>query len=111
MLMSEGVEELSGTSLSYLMLLVYSICKILNIEMLNEYVFRGSKSYVLSPDKSEMITLYRTVGKTMENATKLCEINLVQVFDVLCINRKARSLLSFRQQMDLLTQILISTDV
>lgn len=47
------------------MLLVFSICKILNIEMLNEYIFKGSRSYILTPDKSEAVMLYKTVGRSM----------------------------------------------
>lgn len=108
---SETGEELSGTSLSYAMLVVYCICRVFNIELLNEYVFRGSKSHLISPEKGEIVPLYKVIGKSMDNAMKLCSINMAQVFDVLGIDRKAKKVLSFRQQMDLLSQYLICTDI
>lgn len=108
---SEAGEELSGTSLSYAMMLVYCICRVFNIELLNEYVFRGSKSYLISAEKGEAVPLYRIIGRSMENTMRLCLINVAQVFDVLGIGRKAKKLLSFGQQLDLLSQYLICTDV
>ena len=93
------------------MFLVHCISKIFNVSLLNEFVFKGSKSHLVGAEKGEVVPLYRSIGKSMEGAMRLCNIDICQIFDILGLDRKWKRNLSFKQQVDLLSQFMIVTDI
>lgn len=88
--------------------------RIINVRLLNTFVFKGSRSYITSADRFDSSPLYlikTSDRKSFENGLRYCMNNAFQLLDIIGVDRKVKKDLDMATVYDIISQYIITTEV
>lgn len=100
--------------ISYMALMADMIARIINVNLLNPIVFRGTRSTIRSADRWDSFPLFITKSgdkRLFEQALKVCTANVAQLLDVIGVDRRIKRDHDILSMFDVLSQYIIVTDV
>jgi hypothetical protein len=87
------MEDEISICLAYMLYMVDMTARVININLLNPFIFRGIKSYIRSADRWDSYPLQITKSgdkKVFEQALKVCSANAAQILDTIGVDRKIK---------------------